>query len=52
VMLANFADERPSVPMHLNCAESAPAEVALLHDRLHREFILKELSRKVGDGAG
>jgi hypothetical protein len=41
VMLANFADERPSVPMHLNCAESAPAEVALLHDRLHREFILK-----------
>ncbi len=40
VMLANFADERPSVPMHLNCAESSPAEVALLHDRLHREFIL------------
>ncbi|MGO9473871.1 MAG: hypothetical protein ACLPWS_10785 [Rhodomicrobium sp.] len=41
VMLANFADDRPSVPMHLNCAECAPVEMALLHDRLHREFISK-----------
>lgn len=52
VMLANFADERPSVPMHLNCAEASPAEVALLHDRLHREFILKraDLLRDKCDG--
>ncbi|MGB8738271.1 MAG: hypothetical protein WCD20_19490 [Rhodomicrobium sp.] len=41
VMLANFADERASLPMHLNCADASPVEVALLHDRLHREFIAK-----------
>ena len=41
VMLANFIDGRPSVPMHLNCAECAPVEMALLHDRLHREFIAR-----------
>ncbi len=41
VMLANFADERVSVAMHLNCADAPPVEVALLHDRLHREFIAK-----------
>jgi hypothetical protein len=41
VMLANFGDERPGVPMHLNCADAAPVEVALLHDRLSREFIHK-----------
>ncbi len=41
VMLANFADERASAPMHLNCADASPVEVALLHDRLHREFIAK-----------
>ncbi len=39
VLLANFSDERRSVPMHLNCAEASPAEVGLLHDRLRREFI-------------
>lgn len=39
VLLANFADERRSVPMHLNCAEASPGEIALLHDRLRREFI-------------
>lgn len=41
VMLANFADHKSSVPMHLNCADCAPVEMALLHDRLHREFILR-----------
>ena len=41
VVLANFADERPSIGMHLNCAEASPAEVALLHNRLSREFIAK-----------
>ena len=39
VMLANFGDARASVPTHLNCADASPVEVALLHDRLHREFI-------------
>ena len=41
VMLANFRDERASVATHLNCADASPVEVALLHDRLHREFIVK-----------
>jgi hypothetical protein len=41
VMLANFADDKPSVPMHLNCAACAPVEVAVLHDRLTREFITR-----------
>jgi len=41
VVLAHFADERPSIGMHLNCAEASAAEVALLHDRLSREFIAK-----------
>ncbi len=41
VVLAHFADERPSIGMHLNCAEASPAEVALLHDRLSREFVAK-----------
>lgn len=41
VMLANFADERASVAMHLNCADCAPVDMALLHDRLTREFIGK-----------
>lgn len=41
VMLANFADERPSVPMHLNCASASPVEMGLLHDRLHREFVVR-----------
>ncbi len=41
VVLAHFADERPSIAMHLNCAEASPVEVALLHDRLSREFIGK-----------
>ncbi len=52
VMLAHFADDRPSVPMHLNCAESSPVEVALLHDRLSREFIRKrpDLLQEMCDG--
>ena len=41
VMLANFGDDRPSVPMHLNDADCAPVEMAMLHDRLHREFIAR-----------
>ncbi len=41
VMLANFADARASVATHLNCADASPVEVALLHDRLHRQFIVK-----------
>ncbi|MGO9058025.1 MAG: hypothetical protein ACLQU2_11675 [Candidatus Binataceae bacterium] len=41
VMLANFGDARASVPTHLNCADASPVEVALLHDRLHREFIAR-----------
>jgi hypothetical protein len=39
VILANFADERRSVPMHLNCADCAPVEAAMLHDRLRLEFL-------------
>ena len=41
VMLATFTDERASVGMHINCASASPVEVALLHDRLRREFIDK-----------
>ena len=39
VLLANFADERASMPMHLNCADATPVEVGLLHDWLRREFV-------------
>ncbi len=39
VMLADFADARPTDPMHLNCAVASPVEAARLHDRLTREFI-------------
>jgi hypothetical protein len=51
VILANFADERRSVPMHLNCAECAPVEAAMLHDRLRRQFIdrrMEVLNEKCG----
>lgn len=41
VMLANFADARASVPMHLNCADAQLTDVALLHDRLHRDFLAR-----------
>jgi len=41
VMVANFADDRRSVPMHLNCADCTPVEAAMLHDRLRLEFIDK-----------
>src|SRR5215472_18937257 len=44
VMLANFADEHPSVAMHLNCADALPVEMAMLHDRLYREFVSKQQS--------
>ncbi len=43
VMLANFADARASVATHLNCADATLTDTALLHDRLHREFIGKRL---------
>jgi hypothetical protein len=39
VILANFADERRSLPMHLNCADCTPVEAAMLHDRLRLEFL-------------
>jgi hypothetical protein len=39
VILANFADEWRTVPMHLNCAACAPVEVAELHNYLHSTFI-------------
>lgn len=39
VILANFADERRSVPMHLNCADCTPVEIGMLHDRLRLEFL-------------
>lgn len=41
VMLANFADERSSEPMHLNCSDAPPTDVASLHNRLNREFLIK-----------
>ena len=41
VILANFEDDRSGLPMHLNCAEASPVEMAALHDRLHREFIAR-----------
>ncbi len=41
VMLANFAGARASIATHLNCADATLTGVALLHDRLHREFIAK-----------
>jgi hypothetical protein len=43
VMLANFADTRGSVATHLNCADASLTDMALLHDRLQREFIAKRL---------
>jgi hypothetical protein len=43
VMLANFADEQRSVPMHLNCADCTPVEAATLHDRLRLEFLDRRL---------
>src|SRR5271165_3917331 len=43
IMLANFADARASVATHLNCADATLTDMALLHDRLHREFIGKRL---------
>jgi hypothetical protein len=43
VMLANFADTRGSVATHLNCADATLTDMALLHDRLQREFIGKRL---------
>ena len=41
VLLANFRDERSSMPMHINCAFAQPVEMAELHDRLQREFVDK-----------
>jgi hypothetical protein len=41
VMLANFADARASVATHLNCADATLSDMAVLHDRLHQEFIAK-----------
>ena len=52
VMLANFGDDRPSRPMHLNCAACTPVEMTTLHDRLYREFIARrdEVVNKICHG--
>ena len=39
VMTAEFADDHPSVPMHLNYGIGTPMEVIELHNALHRLFI-------------
>jgi hypothetical protein len=39
VMTAEFADDRPSLPMHLNYGVGTPVEVAELHDALYQRFI-------------
>jgi hypothetical protein len=44
VILANFADERRSVPMHLNRAVCAPVEAAMLHDQLRLEFLDRRMN--------
>jgi hypothetical protein len=53
VLLAHFADERPTDPMHLNCAVASPVEGMRLHDLLTREFITKRsfLLERLCDGA-
>jgi hypothetical protein len=53
VILANFADEKRSVPMHLNCANRRPVEADMLHDRLRLEFIdrQRDLIAERCDGA-
>jgi hypothetical protein len=44
VILANFADEGRSVPMHLNCANCRPVEADMLHDRLRLEFLDRRMA--------
>ncbi len=39
VMLADFCDDRPSIPMHLNYGVGTPVEVSALHDALYSRFI-------------
>ncbi len=41
VFLADFADDHPSVPMHLNYAIAPQVELVALQDALHRRFILQ-----------
>ena len=40
VMTAEFSDDHPSIPMHLNYGIGTPTEVMELHNALHRRFIL------------
>jgi len=53
VILANFADERRAVPMHLNCADCTPVEADTVHDRLNFEFLdrQRDLIAERCDGA-
>jgi hypothetical protein len=39
VMLADVADEYPSIPMHINYAVGTPVEIAEIHSELYRCFI-------------
>ncbi len=39
VMLADFADDYPSVPVHINCGIGTQVEINALHGALHRAFI-------------
>jgi hypothetical protein len=39
VMLADFADDRPSIPMHLNYAVGTPIDITTLHNALYTRFI-------------
>lgn len=39
VTTADFADEKQSVPLHLNCGVASDHDRALLHDELRRNFI-------------
>ena len=42
VIEASFRDDRPGVSMHLNCAEARLADVAIVHDRLSRDFVTRK----------
>ncbi len=39
VMLADFCDDQPSIPMHLNYGVGTPVEVTALHNALYSRFI-------------
>jgi hypothetical protein len=39
VMVADIADEYPTIPMHLNYAVATPVEIMALHNMLYTRFI-------------